>query len=313
MNQMTLPTIQMMRRNYDPRKSELWLRSRPRSWLKGVPFRRRVFNAHHFNLSLSALFKFLTLLCLSSSLFVLNVKQINMPISALPVDNMDTGPTRVLPLHSTGPFVPAPLQIQAPATMHPKHLAALHRIEEDEYTFDINFSCNDNESDEMLLNTSYAEYLEGSDLVIVKGRLKGSYAFWERIGAPSFILDTISSGYKIPFYHTPPSIILANNKSALRYPAFVSKAISELVYLGSVIECDCPPFVVNPLSVAIQSSGKKRLILDLRHVNVFVKKSKIKFEDANSMLTVLLQRTCSWAFSFDIISGYHHIEIYEPD
>lgn len=42
--------------------------------------------------------------------------------------------------------------------------------------------------------------------------------------------------------------------------------------------------MVNPLSVSVQSSGKKRLILDLRHVNFFVNKSKIKFEDAQSML-----------------------------
>jgi hypothetical protein len=31
------------------------------------------------------------------------------------------------------------------------------------------------------------------------------------------------------------------------------------------------------------------------------------------MLTVLLERTCFWAVSFDIKSGYHHIEIFEPD
>ena len=47
------------------------------------------------------------------------------------------------------------------------------------------------------------------------------------------------------------------------------------------------PDVVNPLSVSVQSSGKKRLILDLRHVNFFVSKSKIKFDDAQSMLKPL--------------------------
>ena len=37
---------------------------------------------------------------------------------------------------------------------------------------------------------------------------------------------------------------------------------------------DYPPAIVNPLSVSIQSSGKKRLILDLRHVNLYIFKQK---------------------------------------
>ena len=55
---------------------------------------------------------------------------------------------------------------------------------------------------------------------------------------------------------------------------------AELLKVGSVVQCPCPPVVVNPVSVSIHPNGKKRLILDLRHVNFFVKKSKIKFEDA---------------------------------
>ena len=38
------------------------------------------------------------------------------------------------------------------------------------------------------------------------------------------------------------------------------------------------PFVVNPLS-AIQPCGKKRLILDLRHVNKSFIKQSVKYED----------------------------------
>ena len=90
-------------------------------------------------------------------------------------------------------------------------------------------------------------------------------------------------------------------------------AITELLKVGSVVECPFPPVVVNPLSVSVQSNGKKRLILDLRHVNFFVKKCKIKFEDAKSFLQSLLARPTVWACSFDIKSGYHHFEMFESD
>ena len=42
---------------------------------------------------------------------------------------------------------------------------------------------------------------------------------------------------------------------------------------------DFPPAIANPLSVSIQSSGKKRLMLDLRHVNLYIFKQKFKCED----------------------------------
>ena len=143
---------------------------------------------------------------------------------------------------------------------------------------------SDFDLDHISLDSNFAEYFEGSSQVIVKGRLKANISFWQSIGASKFILDTLSFGYKIPFSREPTSVFLNNNRSALGESDFVESAIQELLRVGSIVSCTCPPDVVNPLSVSVQSSGKKRLILDLRHVNFFVNKSKIKFEDAQSML-----------------------------
>ena len=99
----------------------------------------------------------------------------------------------------------------------------------------------------------------------------------------------------------------------MAYPVFVNRAITELITAGSIVECLSPPTVVNPLSVAIQSNGKKRLILDLRYPNSFLKKRKVKFEGVQDMLTVLSDRPQQYFFSFDIKSGYHHIEIFPDD
>ena len=49
---------------------------------------------------------------------------------------------------------------------------------------------------------------------------------------------------------------------------------------------DHQPDIVNPLSVSIQPSGKKRLILDLRHVNSYVFKRKFRCEDISVALQI---------------------------
>ena len=88
----------------------------------------------------------------------------------------------------------------------------------------------------------------------------------------------------------------------------------QTIYLQSSIEnlsvkCigehDKPRFCVNPLTVA---EGKKlRLVIDLRHVNQYLVKPKFKYEDLRSLSQVL--QTNSWFFTWDLKSGYHHVDI----
>jgi len=42
-------------------------------------------------------------------------------------------------------------------------------------------------------------------------------------------------------------------------------------------------------------------------------KSKVKFEDVKTMLFSFVDTSRNWLFSFDIKSGYHHIDIFPPD
>ena len=46
---------------------------------------------------------------------------------------------------------------------------------------------------------------------------------------------------------------------------------------------------------------------------LLVRKLKIKFEDVKSFFECLLARPAAWALPFDIKSGYHHVEIFQPD
>ena len=124
------------------------------------------------------------------------------------------------------------------------------------------------------------EFEKGINYPSVEGRLKKNLIFWwETLSANSAVLEIIDNGYKIPFFKTPKRASFCNNQSALKNKDFVEESISELLKCGSIIEAEKPPEVINPLSVSINSSGKKRLILDLRYVNGHVYKDKIKFED----------------------------------
>ena len=120
---------------------------------------------------------------------------------------------------------------------------------------------------------TFFEYEQGrSSTIVVAGRLKSHIIvqFWRSIGASQFILDVIEHGYRIPFHSTPPVSFSSYYKSALAHPDFVNEAIFKFLVTNRIFGSEVLPHNVNPLSVSVQSSVKKRLILDLRFVNKHV-------------------------------------------
>ena len=110
-----------------------------------------------------------------------------------------------------------------------------------------------------------------------------------KLGALGFILSIVRDGYKIPFVTLPPPKVSPNNHSAVTHSHFVSEAICDLLRTNCVEILDHKLDIVNPLSVSIQPSGKKRLILDLRHVNLYVLKRKFRCEDVSVALQIFSQ------------------------
>ena len=183
-----------------------------------------------------------------------------------------------------------PLQAQ----LIPNSLPSKPRTDKVEYEFDI-FSYKEK-----------AELKRGT--LTVKGNLKKNLDFWKNvIKANSFILSVIEQGYKIPFISVPTSINLRNNMSAFKHSKFVSTAIHELIVSGCITEQSSRPFCVNPLTVSVNKNGKERLILDLRHVNKFIKKQKIKFEGSKEALQYA--KKGNFMIKYDLKSGYHHLDI----
>eukprot|EP00731_Ephydatia_muelleri_P018538 Em0011g578a len=67
---------------------------------------------------------------------------------------------------------------------------------------------------------------------------------------------------------------------------FVSKAVVELLAGGYVERSSEPPTVCSPLSVVVSGAGKKRLVVNLRHVNQYLWKQKFKYEDLRVAMTM---------------------------
>ena len=152
--------------------------------------------------------------------------------------------------------------------------------------------------------------VEGSSSNFVQGKLCANFSFWQdTIQASDFVLDIIRNGYKILFRETPLPYSIENRSSARRQHIFVEGAISELMSRGCLREVSEYPQFCNSLRVAVQSSGKLRLILDLSHLNKFVVKKSVKYEDLRTVLQLFSPGM--FVFSFDLKSAYHHIDICE--
>ena len=143
--------------------------------------------------------------------------------------------------------------------------------------------------------------------VSVRGRLKQNIEFWKNELKPSYFVENIiTNGYIMPFTSIPSPFYASNNRSSLRHPQFVSQAITKLQQNKCVEELKQKPYCCNPLTVA---EGKKlRLVLDLRHVNKHIKHNKFRYENLSTLSEMLNKG--DYFTTFDLTSGYHHIEIH---
>ena len=148
---------------------------------------------------------------------------------------------------------------------------------------------------------------ELSEPISVKGRLRAKFAFWKDVlhASPS-ILSVIESGYVLPLMSEPTPFSGRNQVSALQNAEFVDQCVEELLGGSCIKEQGKAPYICSPLSVVESNSGKKRLVINLRHLNRFLLKQKLKYEDLR--VAMLLFQRGDYMFSFDLKSGYHHVD-----
>ena len=66
---------------------------------------------------------------------------------------------------------------------------------------------------------------------------------------------------------------------------------------------------MQPTASSGREVRKKRLVINLRYVNAFLQKQRFKYEDSRTALS-LIQKG-DFMCTFDLKSGYHHIDIHE--
>ena len=143
----------------------------------------------------------------------------------------------------------------------------------------------------------------------VRGRLKTHILAWKELEPTEAVLSVIKEGYKLPLHTIPESCILRNNKSAFDNNDFVTEALNDLLATQCISVVESQPWVVNPLTVSTRDDGKRRLVLDLRHVNPHLFKYKFKCEDISTAQDLLGEGY--YLYTFDIKSAYHHVEIFQ--
>ena len=143
--------------------------------------------------------------------------------------------------------------------------------------------------------------------VSVAGRIHQHKDFWHNeLEASGLVLGIIDEGYKLPFKKDCPPFFAKNNLSARQHRKFATEAILKLVKAGCAQEVPNIPYCCNPLTVA-DKDGKLRLVLDLRHVNLYLTIRKFRYENLKTLQAIFKQGF--YFATFDLKNGYHHVSI----
>jgi hypothetical protein len=142
----------------------------------------------------------------------------------------------------------------------------------------------------------------------VKGSLRRNLPWWREHVTNNYIVNVVEEGYRLPLLDIPKSSCINNNKSAKYQADFVDVEIEKLLESGVLITCKERPTVVNALTVATNSAGKHRLVLDMRHVNPLLQVTHFKYE--NIQVASAYFQNKGYMITFDLKSGFHHVDIH---
>ena len=164
----------------------------------------------------------------------------------------------------------------------------------------------------------FAEELEGAPVEKVEegtkvvDSLRDKIKIWIQHGAGKMVQQVISSGLRLNFNKKLPTFYKeSNNKSYKENEKFGLEEIRKLLLNDVIEEVEIKEVLcINPLTVASNKKGKKRLCIDLsRHVNLSCVAKKFKVESVEEFIRTVKQG--SWCWYYDLKSAFHHISVME--
>ena len=117
----------------------------------------------------------------------------------------------------------------------------------------------------------------------------------------------------------PPPVRLPNHPSAREHAQFVADELANLQRTGAVRQTSAlglaasektqfdVAVVAHPLAVVVQSSGKRRLIIDARIANLYRPYEPLKYESLFMLQQLVQPHDLMWGW--DLTSGYHHLRM----
>ena len=149
------------------------------------------------------------------------------------------------------------------------------------------------------------EKIEGK----IHDTLRKHVRFWQESGASDFAVSVILSGYIPQLQCNPEKYRERNNKSYKDERVWANEAVFKLQRAKIVVETSRESlWCINPLTVAKNAKGKRRLCIDLsRCVNKVIRAPKFKIQLTLYALQVIEEE--DWLFSFDLKSAYLQVPI----
>ena len=145
------------------------------------------------------------------------------------------------------------------------------------------------------------------------GRFRQGLSFWRDISSPHLdrqVLSWISEGVRMNWNDkgAAPAARFRNQQSALDNAGFVSEQLEEMLQAGAVVRTRKPSKVMSPLGVNTRRNGKKRLVVDMRHVNAHLNVPKFKMDSLSDLSD--LANPGDWMTSIDLAQSYYHQEMH---
>ena len=131
----------------------------------------------------------------------------------------------------------------------------------------------------------------------------------ERIRTSNFAISVVENGYVPQMWENPQGYEEKNNGSYRDEKSWANEAVASLDRAKLIREVDRRSLVcVNPLTVACNARGKRRLCIDLsRCVNKVIKAPNFKIESTIAALQVIEKD--DYCFSFDLKSAYLQVKL----